>query len=160
MRPLAYLVTFRCYASWLHGDQRGSVDRRHHDPRTAYAPPCVPLHMWTVRRLPQPPFLLDAAARATVDRAIRDQCAHAGWFLRALHVRTNHLHVVLSGAETPERMMNQMKAWATRRLREATLIDNNTSPWARHGSTRYLWTPEAVEAACRYVVEGQGAALP
>jgi hypothetical protein len=27
--PLAYLITFRCYGTWLHGDSRGSVDRFH-----------------------------------------------------------------------------------------------------------------------------------
>jgi hypothetical protein len=27
--PLAYLITFNTYGSWLHGDRRGSVDRFH-----------------------------------------------------------------------------------------------------------------------------------
>ena len=26
--PLAYLITFRTYGTWLHGDDRGAVDRR------------------------------------------------------------------------------------------------------------------------------------
>jgi REP element-mobilizing transposase RayT len=25
--PLAYLITFRCHGTWLHGDERGSIDR-------------------------------------------------------------------------------------------------------------------------------------
>ena len=25
--PLAYLITFRCYGTWLHGDKRGSYRR-------------------------------------------------------------------------------------------------------------------------------------
>ncbi len=25
--PLAYLITFRSYGTWLHGDERGSVNR-------------------------------------------------------------------------------------------------------------------------------------
>jgi len=25
--PLAFLITFRTYGSWLHGDMRGSIDR-------------------------------------------------------------------------------------------------------------------------------------
>ena len=25
---LAYLISFRCYGTWLHGDERGSVGRR------------------------------------------------------------------------------------------------------------------------------------
>ena len=28
--PLAYLITFRCYGTWLHGDVRGSMDSKHH----------------------------------------------------------------------------------------------------------------------------------
>jgi hypothetical protein len=27
--PLAYLFTFRCHGTWLHGDERGAVDRFH-----------------------------------------------------------------------------------------------------------------------------------
>jgi len=27
--PLAYMITFRTYGSWLHGDERGSIDRHH-----------------------------------------------------------------------------------------------------------------------------------
>ncbi len=25
--PLAYLITFRCYGTWLHEDERGATDR-------------------------------------------------------------------------------------------------------------------------------------
>lgn len=37
--PMAYLVTFRAYGTWLHGDKRGSVDRFHNrfgTPRIAH----------------------------------------------------------------------------------------------------------------------------
>lgn len=27
--PLGYLITFRCYGTWLHGDERGATDRFH-----------------------------------------------------------------------------------------------------------------------------------
>jgi hypothetical protein len=33
--PLGYLITFRCYGTWLHGDERGSIDRFHN----RYSPP-------------------------------------------------------------------------------------------------------------------------
>jgi hypothetical protein len=32
--PLAYLITFRCYGTWVHGDDRGSMDRKHNIYRT------------------------------------------------------------------------------------------------------------------------------
>ena len=36
--PLAYFITFRAYGTWLHGDERGAVDRRHNDYGTPYLP--------------------------------------------------------------------------------------------------------------------------
>ena len=35
---LAYFITFRCYGTWLHGDERGSVDRFHN----IYGMPFIP----------------------------------------------------------------------------------------------------------------------
>ena len=155
MTETPWLLTFSCYGNWLPGDARGFVQRV---PGCAAhpSPPNPRLHRWATRRLAQSPFLLDAPARAVVSAALRDQCAHAGWMLHALHVRTNHLHMVLSGAGSPDTMMSRLKSWATRRLREAQLIDDSRRVWARHGSTVPLRTAEAVEAACRYVVERQG----
>lgn len=37
--PLAYLITCRCYGTWLHGDARGSVDREHNGPGTSLVAP-------------------------------------------------------------------------------------------------------------------------
>ena len=36
--PLAYLITFHTYGSWLHGDAKGSVDREHSRYGGAFAP--------------------------------------------------------------------------------------------------------------------------
>jgi hypothetical protein len=30
--PIAYLLTWTRYGTWLHGDERGSVDAEHHTP--------------------------------------------------------------------------------------------------------------------------------
>ena len=35
--PLAYLITFRTYGTWQHGDERGSVDREHNRYKSPYA---------------------------------------------------------------------------------------------------------------------------
>jgi hypothetical protein len=48
------------------------------------------------------------------------------------------------------------KAYATRKLRQAGLINQQVKPWARHGSTVYLWSEEEVNRAIGYVIEGQG----
>lgn len=76
--------------------------------------------------------------------------------MRALNVRTNHVHVVVSGEAHPDRMMRDLKAYATRALRQADLIDESRRVWARHGSTQAIYTSEGVQRACIYTVEGQG----
>ena len=37
--PLGYLITFRTYGTWLHGEQRGSIDRRNYN---RYGTPDMP----------------------------------------------------------------------------------------------------------------------
>ncbi|MDX6385326.1 MAG: hypothetical protein QOK48_2899, partial [Blastocatellia bacterium] len=76
--------------------------------------------------------------------------------LHAVNARTNHVHSVVAASGKPEHVKDGFKAYATRRLREAGLLEPNIKPWARHGSTPYLWTEEAVEKAIDYVINGQG----
>jgi len=94
---------------------------------------------------------------------MRQHCAHRGWELLAVHVRTEHVHVVVASDVTPdvapERVMTELKAWATRRMVQGWLLDEGRRTWSRHGSTLYLLTPESVQRACRYVIERQGRAL-
>jgi REP element-mobilizing transposase RayT len=101
------------------------------------------------------PVVLAPAARVLVDGAIREVFVHRVWELLALNVRTNHVHVVLRGCSTPETAMTTLKAWSTRRLREQSLLAEGERVWARHGSTRYLWTQAAVVASIHYVHEWQ-----
>jgi hypothetical protein len=52
--------------------------------------------------------------------------------------------------------MDSFKAYATRHLRKAGLLGECDKPWARHGSTPYLWTDEQLQKAIEYVIDGQG----
>jgi len=99
---------------------------------------------------------LNKAQRVVVENAIGEVCEHRGYGLVAINVRTNHVHSVVTASCKPEHVMDTFKAYATRRLREAGLLGRDTKLWARHGSTPYLWTEEAVEKAIDYVINGQG----
>ena len=52
--------------------------------------------------------------------------------------------------------MNDLKSYASRCLNRLGLDEPTRKRWARHGSTRWLWKPESVSAAIRYVVAEQG----
>jgi hypothetical protein len=54
--PVGYLITFRSYGTWLHGDRRGSVDRLHRIYGTPRLPPNnqrrqYKRYLWTEQQL-------------------------------------------------------------------------------------------------------------
>lgn len=155
-----YFLTFRTYGTWLHGDERGSVDRNNKD----FGEPLTARNDALKRRrqsaMKNAPCLLDTSdRRRAVEAAMERTCAHRGWNLLALNVRTNHVHVVLVASVEKERVLADLKAWATRALREAGLADRYTDVWSHHGSTRVLTTEEAVEGAIQYTLYEQGPPL-
>ena len=154
MPPLAYLLTWTTYGTWLRGDPRGSVgfDNRWGAPHAA---PDAARVARDTARLAAPPLVLGIEARSVVDSAVRDVCNHRGWQLHAINARSNHLHVVVAGPHTPEKIMADLKAWSTRRLREAGMVSADRRVWTRHGSTRHLLDPANVERAVDYVVRMQ-----
>ncbi|MFN0139919.1 MAG: transposase [Pyrinomonadaceae bacterium] len=160
-QPLGYLITIRCYGTWLHGDVRGSMDRRAYNKS---GEPRRPVNRHLEKRdrgyLKNPPMLFDAIRRKHVEAAIREVCSIRGIALIAINVRTNHVHVLIATNGLPEPIMNSFKAYATRRLRQEGFVGIGEKVWSRHGSTRYLWTEEHMGTALEYVVNGQGDELP
>src|SRR5205823_13953174 len=66
--PLPILITFRCYGTWVHGDERGSVDREHRRYKTPYAPANQKRRRHSQAILKSEPVLLNAAQRSCVER--------------------------------------------------------------------------------------------
>ena len=84
-------------------------------------------------------------------------CRFRGWHAYAVHVRSNHVHIVVSGEEKPEKMIVDFKAYATRALRKHADEQSTIKKyWTRHGSTRYLWTEDSIASAIEYVQNEQG----
>lgn len=94
--------------------------------------------------------------RSAVLDALKEVCSHRGWSLLTAHVRTNHVYAVGEGEAPPERIMNDFKSYARRRLSRLNPEEGERKRWARHGSTKWLWKSEQVSAALHYVVEEQG----
>jgi len=107
----------------------------------------------------QTPYLLDTIRRPVVLKSLHDVCSHRGWTLLAAHIRTNHLYVVITADKKPEHVMNALKAHSSRSLNKLALDWPERRRWARHSSTRYLWTQDSVAAAIHCVVYEQGEAL-
>jgi hypothetical protein len=152
---MVLLVTFSCYGSHLPGDSQGSSIT------------CAMSSVGSCGLMP-PDWSRNGehacdGQRTTIEPAIRgcgarrrvQVCEFRGWFLYALHVRTNHLHGIVE-ADEPRRALNDWKAYATRALRAAASAGADQRVWAHAGSTRRIAAPAGLEHAIRYVLQRQG----
>ncbi|MCL4197489.1 MAG: class I tRNA ligase family protein [Phycisphaerales bacterium] len=153
---LAYFITFTTYGTWLHGDERGSVEEQRNKLGTPIAEPSEALRAHERSRMKSEVFTMNLARRIAVKEAIEGVCAYRGWDLLAINVRTNQVHVIVQASNhKPEEAMNSFKSYATRAMREAGLVGPDTRVWTRHGSTRFLNDIDSMNAACAYVLHEQ-----
>jgi REP element-mobilizing transposase RayT len=153
--PTTYLITWVCYGTWLPG-QSGAIPWTHNGFGSRLPGADAARELFSRSRMTQTPYRLDSIRVQLVLNSLCEVCCYRGWTLLAAHVRTNHIHVVVTGNCKPERIPVAMKAYSSRALNKHDLDGFDRRRWARHGSTLYLWTQEAVQAAIRYVVDGQG----
>ena len=155
--PLAYLITIRSYGTWLHGDERTTVDRHGYN---AYGAPRRTLNKnleeLMRQKMQQPPMLFGEEQRQIIEATIREVCQYRGYDLKAVNALSNHAHVVVSAQAKPEPISEAFKSYATRHLRKAGMLSEETRPWVRGCSRRYLWKPRHVDRAIEYVLFGQG----
>ncbi|MCB1020585.1 MAG: hypothetical protein H6509_06285 [Bryobacterales bacterium] len=155
--PYGYFLTFTCYGTRLHGDSRGSVDRKHNLVGARYLEE-DPLRSATERGLMTADVAsLDEPERAIVLEEIISSCSRQNWLLHAAHVRSTHVHVVLTTATKPEVVLGKVKSFASRALNKR--FGKKQRRWATHGSTVWLWDPRRLDRAVDYVVRGQGSPM-
>ena len=154
---LAYFITFSTYGTWLHGTDKGqgSVDREQNVYGKPFVAPDPHREREAAERMNEPPYALHERARIIVRDAMVDLCQEKGWKLLAIHVRSNHVHCVISAEREPGRLMSDLKARASRELNRL-LVDSQTKRWTRHGSTRHLFDDASVAAASTYTLDQQG----
>jgi len=121
--PLAYLITFRTRGTWLHGDERGSIDRYYNHYRSPYIPANPQWLGHNQQQLRAPPLILTARQRESIRTAIRDTCKFRKWSLLAQNVRTNHVHAVVSADRDSELVLVALKANANKTVKARQFMD-------------------------------------
>lgn len=159
MAVLAYLLTFATYDTHLPGSEKGWVDAQHCIPGSPVLPPEPGRERYWRSRLNEAPWFLDHDGREIMLQVILKVCEHRRWIAHAVHIRTTHIHAVIGGDVKPERMLTDFKAYATRAFRSRFSGGPRKRYWTNHGSTRYLWKQESLNAAIDYVLRGQGVTM-
>jgi REP element-mobilizing transposase RayT len=167
-----WLLTNTYYGNWLPGDERGSVtsvrnhrpgdptipSRIEHDvPGTPYEN-CMPgLQRSAAARLKSPPVHLNLAQANCVLKQFRETAAHRSWIPLAAAIMHYHFHLVVQvpGDPSPDKILVEFKAYASRRLNQLYGRPKSETWWTSNGSKRKLADEAAVSAAVRYVLERQ-----
>jgi REP element-mobilizing transposase RayT len=107
------------------------------------------------------PIYFDEEQRRVVEETITRHCAVRGWTLHIVRCRTNHVHVVVTAERDPDIVMDQFKAWCTRRLKELQAARDGPKAqlrqhwWTEKGSTRWLNKDDDLNQAIIYVRDFQ-----
>ena len=150
--PIAYFITFTTCGAWLHGDPRGSVMRVNGGSKRLDDQPNFYAYHQT--QLSSPPVILEAAQRQVVRDTIIKHCDVRHWRPYALHVRTNHVHVVVNADKPIEQVSKELKGWPKR-----VLGDHGFKPpkvWTGGSSKVFIFTEAKLREKIHYVVYEQG----
>jgi REP element-mobilizing transposase RayT len=141
----------------LHGTAKanGSVDRDHKAFGSEFLKPDEARRLHAESLLEHSRYVLNERAREVVRDAIVSLSQERNWSLMALHVRSNHVHLVIAAELDPSRLMSDLKARASRDLSRSG-VDDHPKRWTRHGSTRYLFQEAELKSAVEYTLEQQG----
>ncbi len=148
LHPVGYFISWRTYGTWLQGDERGWTERgvgQHgHDP--VILARCR-------ERMRFPALQLTPLQRHIVESAVRETCSHRGWTLHALRVQREHVHVVVAAPASAEKVLGDLKAWATRHLRNNAPELCERDVWSRDGNKQHLRSESDVRGAVDYVCD-------
>ena len=148
--PIAYFLTWVTYGTWLPGDARGWVEYR-----KGWQPPDPMRELEAAASMTEDACRLTIEQRRAVEEQIAETCRHRSWQLHAVNCRSNHIHVVVSaGWAAPKKVRSDLKAWATRCLKDR-FDPQRENWWAERGSIRYLNDEISLDGAIVYVLEGQ-----
>jgi REP element-mobilizing transposase RayT len=136
------------------------VDDEHNEYGKPFVEPDAQREARAQVSMTQPPFVLsDAAPRDLVRDAIVALCREKGWRLWAVHVRTNHVHVVVSADRDPGRLMSDLRRERQKALNQAGFDDAKRTRWTRRGSTIHLFDQPPADGKIDYTLNRQGARM-
>jgi REP element-mobilizing transposase RayT len=148
--PIAFFLTWNTYGTWLPGDERGWVEYH-----KGWQLPDPIRELESAALMTEHACRLNPQQRAAVEDQIRETCQHRGWHLHAVNCRSNHVHVVVSAPNIrPKKIRTDLKAWATRKLKDG-FDSERENWWAERGSIRYIYSELSLETAIGYVNDGQ-----
>jgi len=149
--PLAYHITFGTYGTRLHGDPRGTVDRRRNRPGEPIIGRQEAWQRVEARKLKHPPILLSVPQRRHAELAVPGLCRRGRWRLIEAACGVDHMHVVLSAGQEAKAIRRWLKRWLGEALSARWPLPPGQSWWAKSGSIKWVWNRSYLHSVVDYV---------
>jgi len=149
--PIAYHITFGTYGARLHGDERGTVDRRMNEPGDPIIGQNDQWREMERRLLVCDPVWFSIEQMREAERVTPCICQRGGWALHAVAAAPNHVHVLLSAKVDGEAIRKWLKRWLGEALDKRWQRPASDSWWSKSGSVKWVWKSDYFDAAYAYV---------
>ncbi len=149
--PLAYHITFGTYGTRLHGDERGTVDRRQNTPGEPIIGRDDDWQQLEASQLNFPPVQLSDEQRLYVEQIIPAICARGGWAYHTCAARRDHLHVELSASAEGKAARKWLKRWLGEALSKRWPLPQGARWFAVGGSVHSIWNRKYFERVFGYI---------
>ena len=129
------------------------------EPDTPYAEDMPGLHAFVQAKLKGPPILLNKPQAVCLFEQLQETARIRNWTLLGVSISPTHVHLLVGVPDDPdpEKILGDLKAWGTRALNIRWGKPPSETWWTQGGSKRKKSTPEAIQAALRYISEQKGA---
>jgi REP element-mobilizing transposase RayT len=148
--PIAYHITFSTHGSRLHGDPRGTVDRRHNQPGEPFLDADPRRSSRERSRMRTAPVVLTRDQRTFIEDACPGICERGGWTYHVAAAGPDHVHVLLSAAAEGKGVRRILKRWLTEALSSRWRIPA-TGWWTECGSVKWIWKRERFNHTLDYI---------
>ncbi|HEX8912233.1 MAG TPA: hypothetical protein VF796_07725 [Humisphaera sp.] len=153
VRPLAFHITFGTYGTRLHGDERGTIDRKANRPGDPIVGSDASWWSQERGRMKFPPVVLTLEQMRHAEQSVPYVCTRGEWTLRTCAAGPDHVHVLLTAMclhPEPERIRMWLKRWLGQAMSKRWSLPEGATWWAEGGCIRYVWSEEYYEAVHKY----------
>jgi REP element-mobilizing transposase RayT len=150
-QPLSYHITFGTYGARLHGDERGTVDRRHNQSGDPILGRNDAWRHAAENKLRFDPIILTLRQRHDGEAAIPEICRRGGWNYHVAAVQADHVHVLVTAAANGEIVRRLLKRWLSEELSKFWPLPEGQGWWAESGSVKWIWTEDYFRNVFEYV---------
>jgi REP element-mobilizing transposase RayT len=149
--PLAYHITFGTYGTRLHGDERGTVDRRHNRPGEPILGGNDCWRQADRSLLRFDPVLLTLRQRSHAEVIVPEICRKGGWRYHLAAAQPDHIHALISADADGKIVRRLLKRWLSQELSKFWPLLEEQAWWAESGSVKWIWNNDYFRNVWNYI---------